>query len=139
MFTIHQTCQVVNKASIKYPVYIYNIDMDINMQPTQTLVCLLRLGYLDELAVPSAVQLGPGAPHSGPFAVVQHGEVHPRPVSCPPHQAVQGIHLPHQLPLPHPAQGRVTGQGACGGQGEVQLSDVQALRNNCSLTLVGSM
>ena len=63
------------------------------MQPTQTLVCLLRLGYLDELAVPSAVQLGPGAPHSGPFAVVQHGEVHPRPVSCPPHQAVQGIHL----------------------------------------------
>ena len=44
----------------------------------------------------------PGAPDGWALGPVEHPELDPAPVGCPAHDAVQGVDLPDQMPLPRP-------------------------------------
>ena len=71
---------------------------------------------LHGLAVKLAVGLGAGALHRGAFAPVQHAELDAGGVSHPAHQAVEGVDLADQMPLAEPANGRIAGHLADGGE-----------------------
>ena len=66
------------------------------------------------LLVETAVRLGPGPLHRRPLGPVEHPELDARAVDGPPHDAVQGIDLAHQVALAQPADRRIAGHFADG-------------------------
>ena len=67
-------------------------------------------------AVELAVGLGARALHGRPLGAVEQAELDAGRVGHPPHQAVQRIDLAHQVALAEPADGRVAGHLADGGE-----------------------
>ena len=69
-------------------------------------------GVFHPHVVPFAVGLYPQAVHGGTFAPVEHPALQKGGVRPQAHQAAQGVHLPHQMPLGRAADGRVAGHVA---------------------------
>ena len=63
-----------------------------------------------------AVGLGTGALHRRTLGAVEQAELDAGRVGDPPHQPVQRIDLAHQVPLAEPADGRIAGHLADGGE-----------------------
>lgn len=59
---------------------------------------------LYELPVVSSIQLRPRAPHCRSFTAIEDGEVNTGIVTCSTHQAIQSIHLLHQLTFSYSSQ-----------------------------------
>ncbi len=71
---------------------------------------------LHGLAVELAVGLGAGALHGRALAAVEHAELDAGLVGDPAHQPVKRIDLAHQMALAEPANGRIAGHLADGGE-----------------------
>ena len=71
---------------------------------------------LHGLAVELAVGLGAGALHRRAFAAVQHAELDAGLVGDPAHQPVQRVDLADEMALAEPADGRIAGHLADGGE-----------------------
>ncbi len=71
---------------------------------------------LHGLRVKLAIGLGARAAHRRAFAAVENAELDAAGVGDAAHQAVEGIDFPHQMALAEPADGRIAGHGADGGE-----------------------
>ena len=71
---------------------------------------------LHGLRVEFAVGLGARAAHRRAFAPVEHAKLDAARIGDAAHEAVQRIDFPHQVALAEPADGRIAGHGADGGE-----------------------
>ena len=90
---------------------------------------------LHGLAVELAVGLGAGTLHRRAFAAVQHAELDAGQVGDLAHQAVEGVDLADQMTLAEPANGRIAGHLADGGEavGDQRRARAHARRSGSSL------
>ncbi len=71
---------------------------------------------LHRLAVELAIGLGARALHGRALGAVEQAELDAGGIRHPPHQAIQRIDLAHQMALAEPADGRIAGHLADGGE-----------------------
>ena len=90
---------------------------------------------LHRLPVKLAVGLGAGALHRRALAAVQHAELDAGRVGDPAHQAVERVDLADQMALAEPANGRIAGHFADGGEavGDQRRARAHAGRRGRSL------
>jgi hypothetical protein len=79
--------------------------------------CKIRLLFnviANETPIQTTIALSPRCPYSWPLARIQCAELNTRGVSCPRHDATQGIYFPYQVTFPNPPYGGIAAHLAYG-------------------------
>src|SRR5262249_53250217 len=71
---------------------------------------------LHRLSVKPPVRLGARTTHGRPFTPIEHAKLDAARIRHPAHQAVQRVDLTHQVAFAEPADRRIAGHGADGGE-----------------------
>ena len=86
-----------------------------------------------------AVGLGARAAHCGPLAAIEDPELDATGIGDAAHEAVERIDLAHQVALAEPADGRIAGHGADGGEAMGDQGRARAHAGGCSRRLTAGV
>lgn len=95
--------------------------------------CLAEAPHLHGGSVEVSICLRPWPPHGGTLAAIEHPEVDSRAVDHPPHHAVQGVDLPHDVPLADAPNGWVARKFTCAAPSPRERAPSSTSRLNVEL------